>query len=80
MTQLNWNDIYPELVNKLRWSISTAFATPESNYPFRDSQAMATVFAQEIVDLVKLAQTEPGVTMTPGSIRGWKAQKVLDRL
>ena len=40
-----WDDIYPELVNKIRWAICTAFSTPESRYPFSIAQKLATVLS-----------------------------------
>ena len=55
-----WKDIYPELVNKLRWAICTAVKTPDSNYPYSTAQKVATVLAQDTIDLLRTAIDEPG--------------------
>jgi len=69
-----WEDAYPELVNKIRWAISTTFATTQSRYPFQASQALATVFAQEILDLVKEGERTPGLLSATGTIRSYRQQ------
>jgi len=71
MAETKWKDAYPELVNKLRWAISTTFGTRESRYPYQDSQKIATVFSQEILDLVKHAEDEPGIVGSTDSIRSY---------
>lgn len=80
MGVFKWEDIYPELVNKLRWSIATCFSTPESRFPYQDSQKIATVYAQEIIELLKVFSTEPGVLATTATIRGFSNQRVLDKI
>lgn len=64
-----WQDIYPELVNKLRWAICSSFTTPESNYPYGDGQAIATVLSQLIIDLVKEGLESPGLTVSTAGVR-----------
>ncbi len=73
-----WQELYPELVNKLRWAISTTFGDDADRYPFGDSQRIATVFAQEIVELVKCAQNSPGVLAHTALIRGFRQQNEVD--
>jgi len=75
-----WKDLYPELVNKIRWAVSTTFGDDADRYPFGDSQRIATVFAQEIVDLVKCAKSSPGVLGSTGTIRGFRQQRQVDEL
>lgn len=79
-SKLNWEDIYPELVNKMRWAISTSLKTPASNYPFPASQALATVFSQSIIDIAKQAVEEPGILASTGTVRGFFNQKLIDSL
>lgn len=69
-----WEDVYPELVNKIRWAICTTFGTPASRYPYGVAQRIATVLAQDAMDTIKLSLTEPGVLSSTGSIRGLQAQ------
>lgn len=65
-----WEDLYPELVNKIRWAITTAFGTPASRYPYGVAQRIATVLSQDVIDLIKLSQEEPGVLSSTSTIRG----------
>jgi len=74
-----WKDAYPELVNKLRWAISTAFATGDSRYPYGVAQKIATVYAEEILQLVKLAEEEPGAVGSTDIIRQFSLQREVDR-
>ena len=75
-----WEELYPELVNKFRWAISTSCGTAESRYPFGDSQRMATVFAQQVLDLVKAAPDAPGLLSSTDSIRSFNYQRAIDRV
>lgn len=68
-TDYAWKDIYPELVNKVRWAICTSVKTPESNYPYTAAQRVATVLAQDIVELLRLAVDEPGVVGSIATVR-----------
>lgn len=77
---LPWNDIYPELVNKLRWAICTSAKTPASNYPYSEAQRVATVLAQDIVGLLRAAEEEPGALGSIGAIRSSLNQGRIDNL
>lgn len=68
-SKYDWNDIYPELVNKIRWAICTSFKTRESNYPYGAGQSLATVLSQYAIDLVKAESSEPGLTGSTAAIR-----------
>ncbi len=75
-----WQDLYPELVNKIRWAVSTTFGDDADRYPFGDSQRIATVYAQEILDLVKCAKHSPEVLTSTGLIRGFRQQRDVDEI
>lgn len=74
MESYAWDDIYPELVNKLRWAICTSLKTPASNFPYGTGQTIATVTAQSIIDLVKTSMEEPGVLGSTQTVRGYFRQ------
>jgi len=74
----NWDDVYPELVNKMRWAICTSFKTRASNYPYGAAQNLATVLSQQAIEIVKMEQTEPGVVGTTSTIRGFYHQQSAD--
>lgn len=73
----NWVDVYPELVNKIRWAVSTSLKTPASNYPFPASQVIATVFAQSIIDIAKQACDTPEVVASTSLLRGFLTQETI---
>lgn len=62
-------------MNKLRWAISTAFGDAQSRYPFQASQYLATVFAQEVLEVVKAAEKEVGIVGSTSTIRGFLEQE-----
>ena len=64
-----WADVYPELVNKIRWAICTSLKTPGSNYPFRLGQPLATVLSGFAIDIAKQEIESPGSTQSTSSIR-----------
>lgn len=72
--QHRWEDLYPELVNKIRWAITTTFGTPASRYPYGVAQRIATVLSQDVIDLIKLSMEEPGVLSSTATIRGHQRQ------
>lgn len=71
----NWGDIYPELVNKIRWAVCTAFKTPGSNYPFSSGQVIATVYASAIIEIVRAAEEAPGLLGSTSLLRGFLTQE-----
>lgn len=77
--EYEWDEIYPELVNKIRWAICTAFGTPESRFPYGMAQKLATVLSQDAIELIKCSITEPGVLSATSSIRGFRDQRRIDR-
>lgn len=64
-----WEDVYPELVNKMRWAISTAFSMKGSNFPYSGSQKLATVLSQDAIEMVKLSYESPSLLIKTGNIR-----------
>lgn len=75
-----WADIYPELVNKIRWAVQTTLSTSAYKYPFPEAQAVATVLAQDVVELHKLSATEKDVLSGTGTIRGFFTQRAVDKI
>lgn len=73
-----WEDVYPELVNKIRWAISTSLGTPGGNFHYGASQKLATVLAQDVIDLVKLSYESPKLLTTTGHIRSTLDQVRVD--
>ena len=71
----SWQDIYPELVNKVRWALGTSFKIRGSNYPYGRSQMIATVLSQLIIDLMKVAEDEPGVLDSTSTVRTFFEQQ-----
>jgi len=74
----NWRDKYPELINKMRWSIHSTFGGSESSLTYTEAQLLATVLSQDVIDLLKLSILEPGVLAQTTSIRSYLSQKVID--
>ena len=54
-----WQPIYAELANKLRWSISSTAAAAGINYTFQESMACANFAAGSLLDLMKLKAGDP---------------------
>lgn len=65
----DWDDVYPELVNKIRWAISTSLSTKGSNFHYTASQKLATVLSQDVIELVKLSYESPLLLTKTGNIR-----------
>ncbi len=49
-----WEPIYAELQNKIRWSISSTARSAGFNYSFQDSLALATWAAGDALKLMKV--------------------------
>jgi len=58
-----WEDIYAELMNKIRWAISSTVAQ-HSNMSYRESQACARPFARIIADGLKLQSEAPDFSIS----------------
>ena len=74
-----WEDVYPELVNKIRWAISTSFSMKGSSYPYSASQKLATVLSQDAIEMVKLGYESPSLLNKTGNIRSALDQVRADR-
>jgi len=74
----NWDDVYPELVNKMRWSLQTAFSMEGFNFPYSTAQRISTVLSQDAVELMKCARSSEDVLSTTDTIRGFYAQTRVD--
>lgn len=67
----DWKDLYPELVNKIRWAICSTLKTPGSNYPYSLAQPLATVLSGYAIDTAKQEQESPGSTQSTSMIRSF---------
>ncbi len=56
-----WEETYAELLNKIRWSIATAAPTAGITLPFATSKALASLFASDVVRLLKLLDEKPNL-------------------
>ena len=65
---MEWEIIYAELMNKIRWAIASTVAGA-FNYSYRDSQALATVLAGDALRLMKMRHEKPDLSLTPESVR-----------
>lgn len=57
-----WEDLYAELKNKLRWSISTACAA-QFSMSYRASEAVAKPLAQLVIEGLKLKNEKPDLDL-----------------
>jgi len=74
-----WNNVYPELVNKLRWAIVTSVKTEASNFNYSLGQRIATVVAQDVVAIIRTWEEAPEVLSTIDTIRGCLMQVDAER-
>jgi len=65
---MEWEPIYAELLNKFRWSIAST-AAGVCNYSYRDSLALASVAAGDVLKLMKLKEEKPDLQFTAKSVR-----------
>lgn len=65
---MEWEPIYAELLNKIRWAIAST-AAGAFNYSYRDSVALATVLAGDALKLMKKREEKPDLQFTPESVR-----------
>jgi len=56
-----WEEIYAELLNKIRWSIASTVSGQGINIPFRTSKGMASLFASDVLRLLKLLEEKPNL-------------------
>jgi len=56
---MEWEPIYAELRNKIRWSVASTAQEAGFNYSFRDSVALATVLAGDALKLMKAREAKP---------------------
>lgn len=54
-----WEEVYAELLNKIRWSIASSVAAQGINLPFRTSKGIAGLFAGDVLRLLKLLEEKP---------------------
>lgn len=67
--KLDWEPIYAELANKLRWSISSTASAAGINYTFQESMACANFAAAEIIKVMKMKDHAPDYRVTQDSLK-----------
>jgi hypothetical protein len=72
---MKWDDLYPELVNKTRWAIVSSSQNADLNTTYSEAQALATVLAQEMIEILKCYVESPGVLDSTKSVRGFYSQE-----
>lgn len=58
-----WKSVHAELTNKIRWSISTTAATVPCNVSFPDSQWVASMLANDVLDALKMLSANPSLSL-----------------
>lgn len=71
---MEWKDLYPELVNKIRWAIVSSLRNAGSNISYTHGQHLATVVSQDVLEIAKIYVTEPGVLASTATVRGFYQQ------
>ncbi len=66
---MEWEVVYAELLNKVRWSISSTASSAGFNYSFQDSMALAHVLAGDGLKLMKVRDKAPDYQFEPKAIR-----------
>jgi len=65
---LEWEQIYAELLNKIRWSIAST-ASGVFNYSYTETVALAGVCAGDVLKLMKLKEEKPDLRFTSDGVR-----------
>jgi hypothetical protein len=67
---MQWEEVYAELLNKIRWSISTTTADRGAiSCSFQEAQSVAGVCAGDVLHLLKLKAATPGFTWGRDEVR-----------
>lgn len=56
-----WEEVYAEMLNKIRWSIASTVSGAGINIPFRTSRGLAGLFAGDVLRLLKLLEDKPNL-------------------
>lgn len=65
-----WDDIYAELKNKLRWAVGTTTAeTGVISLSYRSQTAIAGILAQDVLSLLKRMHEKPDLAIDPANAR-----------
>ena len=54
-----WDFVYAELTNKIRWAISSTASQIPLTIPFRDVMSVAGQFAGDVLPILKLMEEKP---------------------
>jgi len=69
---MDWEPIYAELANKLRWSISSTARAAGFNYSFQESMALANYAAGDILRQMKAKNAKPDFMLnTSADVAAW---------
>jgi len=75
---MEWEDVYPEMVNKIRWAIVSTLQGNGGSISYSEGQSLATVVSQDIMSIAKVYERSGGVLASTGSVREfWKQEKIL---
>jgi len=66
---MEWEQIYAELLNKIRWSVASTAANIPVNYSYQDSIALSKVLAGDALKLMKAREEKPDLRFTTESVR-----------
>jgi len=58
---MEWEETYAELANKIRWAIASTVGAAGINLPYRTSKGIATLFASDVLRLLKLLEEKPNL-------------------
>jgi hypothetical protein len=75
---MEWEIIYAELSNKLRWSISSTADAAGFNWSFRESQSVANLLASDALNVMKMRDKNPDTELTTAALKVWLDGKKLD--
>tara|TARA_Y100001951_G_C11169277_1_gene199308 strand:- start:423 stop:641 length:219 start_codon:yes stop_codon:yes gene_type:complete len=66
---MEWEPIYAELANKMRWAIASTAQAAGQNYTFTETMAVANYCAGDVLKFMKLKEQSPDVrALTPGEV------------
>ena len=66
---MQWEQVYAELLNKIRWSIASTMTGQGFNCSYQESIALASVLAGDALRLIKLRQQKPELRMSVEEVR-----------
>lgn len=74
---MSWKDLYPELVNKIRWAIVSSSPSAGDNISYQEAQHLATVISQDVIAIWKTHATSPKVLGSTTTVRDFYKQDAI---